>query len=222
MESFAKYFDHTLLKPEATEREVRQVIAEAKEYQFASVCINPYWVKLTADELKGTGVTTCTVIGFPLGATSTVAKVAETAQALHDGAQEVDMVINIGELIAGHDEAVKTDIMNVARAAHAGGAKLKVIIETALLTDDQKVKACQLAVAAGTDFVKTSTGFSTGGANAHDVAIMRKTVGPNIGVKASGGVHSLADAQAVIDAGANRVGASASVAIVKEYEATQK
>lgn len=222
MESFAKYFDHTLLKPEATEDEVRQVIAEAKEYQFASVCINPYWVKLTADELEGTGVTTCTVIGFPLGATTTVSKVAETAQALHDGAQEVDMVINLGELIAGHDEAVKTDIQNVARAAHAGGAKLKVIIETSLLTDDQKVKACQLAVAAGTDFVKTSTGFSTGGANAHDVAIMRKTVGPDISVKASGGIHSLADAQAVIDAGANRIGASASVAIMKEYKAAQK
>lgn len=222
MESFAKYFDHTLLKPNATEDEVRKVIDEAKEYQFASVCINPYWVKLTADELQGTGVTTCTVIGFPLGATTTVSKVAETAQALHDGAQEVDMVINIGELIAGHDEAVKTDIENVARAAHAGGAKLKVIIETSLLTDDQKVKACQLAVAAGTDFVKTSTGFSTGGANAHDVAIMRATVGPDIGVKASGGIHSLADAQAVIDAGANRIGASASVAIVKEYEAAQK
>ena len=221
MESFAKYFDHTLLKPEATEDEVRKVIDEAKEYQFASVCINPYWVKLTADELQGTGVTTCTVIGFPLGATTTISKVAETAQALHDGAQEVDMVINIGELIAGHDEAVKTDIKNVARAAHAGGAKLKVIIETSLLTDDQKVKACQLAVAGGTDFVKTSTGFSTGGANAHDVAIMRQTVGPDIGVKASGGVHSLADARAVIDAGANRIGASASVAIMKEYEAAQ-
>ena len=175
MESFAKYFDHTLLKPEATEDEVRKVIDEAKEYQFASVCINPYWVKLTADELQGTGVTTCTVIGFPLGATTTISKVAETAQALHDGAQEVDMVINIGELIAGH----------------------------------------------GTDFVKTSTGFSTGGANAHDVAIMRQTVGPDIGVKASGGVHSLADARAVIDAGANRIGASASVAIMKEYEAAQ-
>lgn len=221
MESFAKYFDHTLLKPEATEDEVRKVIDEAKEYQFASVCINPYWVKLTADELQGTGVTTCTVIGFPLGATTTISKVAETAQALHDGAQEVDMVINIGELIAGHDEAVKTDIENVARAAHAGGAKLKVIIETSLLTDDQKVKACQLAVAGGADFVKTSTGFSTGGANAHDVAIMRQTVGPDIGVKASGGVHSLADARAVIDAGANRIGASASVAIMKEYEAAQ-
>lgn len=129
MESFAKYFDHTLLKPEATEDEVRKVIDEAKEYQFASVCINPYWVKLTADELQGTGVTTCTVIGFPLGATTTISKVAETAQALHDGAQEVDMVINIGELIAGHDEAVKTDIENVARAAHAGGAKLKLLLK---------------------------------------------------------------------------------------------
>ncbi|GEL13291.1 deoxyribose-phosphate aldolase [Lapidilactobacillus concavus DSM 17758] len=222
MENFAKYFDHTLLKPDATEDEVRKIIAEAKEYRFASVCINPYWVKLTANELQGTGVTTCTVIGFPLGATTTVSKVAETAQALHDGATEVDMVINIGELIAGHDQAVQEDIQNVARAAHAGDAKLKVIIETSLLTDEQKAKACELAVAGGTDFVKTSTGFSTGGANAHDVAIMRKTVGAEIGVKASGGIHSLADARAVIDAGANRIGASASVAIMKEYEAAKK
>lgn len=222
MENFAKYFDHTLLKPDATEDEVRKIIAEAKEYRFASVCINPYWVKLTANELQGTGVTTCTVIGFPLGATTTVSKVAETAQALQDGATEVDMVINIGELIAGHDQAVQEDIQNVARAAHAGDAKLKVIIETSLLTDEQKAKACELAVAGGTDFVKTSTGFSTGGANAHDVAIMRKTVGAEIGVKASGGIHSLADARAVIDAGANRIGASASVAIMKEYEAAKK
>lgn len=213
---FAKYFDHTLLKADATEAQVRKVIAEAKEYDFASVCINPYWVKLTADELKDSDVNTCTVIGFPLGATSTVSKVAETVQALQDGADEVDMVINLGELKAGHDQAVIDDIEQVAKAAHAGNKLLKVIIEACLLTDEQKAQACKLAMAGHADFVKTSTGFSTGGATPHDVKIMRDTVGDKLGVKAAGGVHNLAQAQAVIDAGATRIGASASVQIIKE------
>lgn len=222
MTKFAKYFDHTLLKPEATEDQVRKVIAEAKEYDFASVCINPYWVRLTAEELKGTDVTTCTVIGFPLGATSTISKVAEAAQAIQDGAGEVDMVINIGELKAGHDEAVQQDIEHVAHTAHGGGALLKVIIEACLLTDAEKVRACELSMAAGADFVKTSTGFSTGGATPHDVKIMRDTVGDKLGVKASGGIHTLADAEAVIAAGASRIGASASVEILKEAQANGK
>lgn len=213
---FAKYFDHTLLKADATEAQVRKVIAEAKEYDFASVCINPYWVKMTAEELKDSDVNTCTVIGFPLGATSTVSKVAETVQALQDGADEVDMVINLGELKAGHDQAVIDDIEQVAKAAHAGNKLLKVIIEACLLTDEQKARACKFAMAGHADFVKTSTGFSTGGATPHDVKIMRDTVGDKLGVKAAGGVHNLAQAQAVIDAGATRIGASASVQIIKE------
>lgn len=219
---FAKYFDHTLLKPDATEDQVRQVIAEAKEYDFASVCINPYWVSMTAEELKGTTVNTCTVIGFPLGATSTVSKVAETAQAIQDGANEVDMVINIGELKAGHNDAVQRDIEHVAHTAHGAGALLKVIIEACLLTDEEIKRACELSMAAEADFVKTSTGFSTGGATPHDVKIMRDTVGDKLGVKASGGVHNLAEAEAVITAGANRIGASASVTILKEAQANGK
>ncbi|WP_040537041.1 deoxyribose-phosphate aldolase [Schleiferilactobacillus shenzhenensis] len=210
----AKYLDHTLLKPDATEDQVTRVIAEAKHYHFASVCINPYWVKLTHQELVGTDVNACTVIGFPLGATTTASKVAESQQALADGADELDMVLNIGELKAGHKEAVQADIKAVAEAAHAGHGLLKVIIEAVLLTDEEKVTACQLAEAAGADYVKTSTGFASGGATVHDVALMRQTVGDRLGVKAAGGIHTKADALAMIKAGASRIGASASVAIV--------
>lgn len=212
----AKYLDHTMLKPEATEEQIRQTIAEAKKYDVASVCINPYWVKLTAQELFGTTINVCTVIGFPLGATSTQSKVDEAITAINDGAKELDMVINIGELKAQHDKAVKDDIQAVAKVVHHKEKHLKVIIETALLTNDEKIRACQLAVAAGTDFVKTSTGFSTAGAKVADVKLMRETVGPSIGVKASGGIHSLAEALSMIDAGASRLGVSASVAILEE------
>lgn len=212
----AKYIDHTILNADATETDVDKVIAEAIKYDFASVCINPYWVKHTAAGLQGSDVNTCTVIGFPLGATSTQSKVFEAKQAMKDGADELDMVINIGELKANHDDAVLADIKALADAIHAENKLLKVIIETALLTDEEKVRACQLAEKAGADFVKTSTGFSTAGAKVADVKLMRETVGDRLGVKASGGVHSKAEAEAMIEAGATRIGASASVRIVTE------
>ncbi|WP_262315351.1 deoxyribose-phosphate aldolase [Lacticaseibacillus parakribbianus] len=215
----AKYIDHTLLKPEATQEQVAQILAEAKQYGFASVCLNPYWVPLAAQTLAGSGVNVCTVIGFPLGANATAIKAAEATQAIEAGATEVDMVINIGELRAGHDAAVQQDIAAVAAAAHAGHALLKVIIECVLLTDAQKVRACELSEAAGADYVKTSTGFAGGGATVPDVALMRKTVGDRLGVKAAGGIHTLKDAQALIAAGASRLGASAGVAIMKEAQA---
>ena len=212
----AKYMDHTLLKADATREQVQKVIDEAKEYDFASVCINPYWVSLTHEELKGTDVNTCTVIGFPLGATSTESKVFEAQQAMRDGADELDMVINIGELKGGNDDAVLADIKALADAIHEEGKHLKVIIETSLLNDEEKVRACKLSEAAGADFVKTSTGFSTAGAKVEDVKLMRETVGDRLGVKASGGIHTKAEAEAMIAAGANRLGVSASVAIVNE------
>lgn len=212
----AKYIDHTILNADATETDVDKVIAEAIKYDFASVCINPYWVKHTAAKLQASDVNTCTVIGFPLGATSTQSKVFEAKQAMKDGADELDMVINIGELKANHDDAVLADIKALADAIHAENKLLKVIIETALLTDEEKVRACQLAEKAGSDFVKTSTGFSTAGAKVADVKLMRETVGDRLGVKASGGVHSKAEAEAMIEAGATRIGASASVKIVTE------
>jgi deoxyribose-phosphate aldolase len=217
--NIAKYIDHTLLKPDATKEAILKIVEEAKEYEFASVCVNPHWVSLCYDHLKDTTVKVCTVIGFPLGATSTESKVFETKQAISDGATEVDMVINIGELKAGNDDFVKQDIQAVVNAAK-GNALSKVIIETSLLTDDEKVRACQLAKEAGADFVKTSTGFSGGGATIEDVALMRKTVGPDMGVKASGGVRDLAQAKAVIDAGATRIGASSGVAIVEGNQGT--
>lgn len=210
----AKYMDHTLLKAEATQSQVAKILAEAKEYKTASVCINPYWVKFAAQELQDTGIEVCTVIGFPLGANTTATKVFEANEAIDNGATEVDMVINIGELKEHHDAAVQADIKALADAAHAKNAILKVIIETSLLNDEEKVRACKLAVAAGTDFVKTSTGFSTAGAKAADVKLMRETVGPNIGVKASGGIHSAQEAYDMIEAGASRLGVSASIAII--------
>lgn len=212
----AKYMDHTMLKPDATADMIDQTIAEARHYNTASVCVNPYWVHRVHEGLAGTTVNTCTVVGFPLGATSTASKVFETKQALTDGADEIDMVINIGELKSGHDQAVEHDIRAVAEATHAHGKLLKVIIETCLLTDAEKVKACQLVVKAGADFVKTSTGFSTAGAKVADVKLMRQTVGPDFKIKAAGGIHSLAEAYAMIEAGANRLGVSAAVKILQE------
>ncbi|MTV83261.1 deoxyribose-phosphate aldolase [Secundilactobacillus folii] len=212
----AKYIDHTILNADATETDVEKVINEAIKYDFASVCINPYWVKKTHAALRDSDVNTCTVIGFPLGATSTASKVFEAQQAIKDGADELDMVINVGELKAKHDDAVVADIKALADAIHAEGKLLKVIIETSLLNNEEKVRACELAEKAGADYVKTSTGFSTAGAKVEDVALMRKTVGDRLGVKASGGVHSKAEAEAMIAAGASRIGASASVKIVTE------
>ena len=212
----AKYIDHTILKPEATKDEVMQVINEAKQYGFASVCVNPYWVELAATELKETDVNVCTVVGFPLGATSTFAKVSETSEALKDGAVEIDMVQNIGALLSGDEQTVREDIKAVALATHAGNAILKVILDNAFLTDEQIKRACELAVEAGADFVKTSTGFAKSGAKAADVRLMRETVGDKLGVKAAGGIHTKAEALAMIEAGASRIGASASIAIVTE------
>ena len=213
--NIASFIDHTLLKPEAGEADVLKVCAEAAEYAFKSVCVNPIWVKTVKKALKDSGVLTCAVVGFPLGATPTDVKTFEARGAVLDGADEVDMVINIAAARAGDKGALVEDISSVAEAVHASGAILKVIIETALLTDSQKVTACQAAVEAGADFVKTSTGFNGGGATAEDIALMRATVGPGLGVKASGGVRSLADAQAMIAAGATRIGASSGIAIVK-------
>jgi deoxyribose-phosphate aldolase len=213
--SLARMIDHTLLKPDATSDKIAQLCFEARKYHFASVCVNPTHVKLCADLLNGSDVKVCTVIGFPLGATSSEVKVFETRNALDNGATEIDMVINIGALKAGESELVARDMRGVVQTGHAAGALVKVIIETALLTDEEKVVACLLAKEAGADYVKTSTGFSGGGATVHDIALMRKTVGPNIGVKASGGVHTHEEAEALVAAGATRIGASAGVKIIQ-------
>jgi len=213
--SVAALIDHTLLKPEATETDIRKVCAEAREYGFATVCVNPYWVRLVAGELAGSAVKVCAVAGFPLGANSTEIKVEETAGVIRDGAQEVDMVLNVGELRSGNYDVVRDDIAAVVETAHASGAIVKVILETALLNSEQKVKACFLAKEAHADFVKTSTGFGPGGATTEDVALMRRTVGPTMGVKASGGVRTLEDLKKMVAAGASRVGASASVKIIE-------
>lgn len=208
-----KYIDHTLLKPDASQEQIETLIEEAKKYDFASVCVNPTWVSFAAQSLKGTDVKICTVIGFPLGANTPELKVFETSDAIRNGANEIDMVINIGALKSQNFDLVEKDIRAVVEAAK--GTLVKVIIETSLLTDDEKVKACQIAQKAGADFVKTSTGFSTGGATVADVALMRKTVGPDMGVKASGGARSYEDALAFIKAGATRIGASSGVAIME-------
>jgi deoxyribose-phosphate aldolase len=212
----ARLIDHTILKPEATRNEVVQVCAEALQFQFASVCVNPFWTKLVAAELKDSPVKVCTVTGFPLGATTTSAKVAETLSVLRDGAAEVDMVINIGALRGGEKDVVRADIEGIVAASHGHGAIVKVIIETALLNEAEKTLACRLAQYAGADFVKTSTGFSKSGATVADVSLMRRTVGQTMGVKALGGIRSLADLEAMVTAGANRIGASSSVSIMKE------
>ena len=208
-----KYIDHTLLKPDASQEQIETLIEEAKKYDFASVCVNPTWVSFAAQVLKGTDVKVCTVISFPLGANTPELKAFETSDAIQNGADEVDMVINIGALKSRNFDLVERDIRAVVEAAK--GTLVKVIIETCLLTDDEKVRACQLAQKAGADFVKTSTGFSTGGATVADVALMRKTVGPDMGVKASGGARSYEDALAFIKAGATRIGASSGVAIME-------
>lgn len=211
----AQMIDHTLLKAEATKDNIIKLAEEAKEYKFASVCVNPTWVKTAAEVLKDVPeVKVCTVIGFPLGATTTEVKAFETKNAIENGAGEVDMVINIGALKGKQYDVVENDIKAVVEAAK-GKALVKVIIETSLLTDEEKEIACKLAVQAGTDYVKTSTGFSTGGATKEDIALMRKVVGPSIGVKASGGVRSLEDAETMIAVGATRIGASSGIAIVK-------
>jgi deoxyribose-phosphate aldolase len=216
----ARMIDHTLLRPDATQKEIEKLCTEAKQYRFASVCINPSNVKLCAGLLRDTDVKVCTVIGFPLGATSSAAKAFETDRAIKDGAREVDMVINVGMLKSGEYNYVEEDILSVVSAAHSFGVLTKVIIETGLLTDEEKVKACMLAKHAGADFVKTSTGFVKGGATVGDIALMRKVVGPELGVKASGGVRSQEDALALIASGADRIGASASVKIVTGEKVT--
>ena len=214
-QALAKMIDHTLLKPEATQQEIAQLCFEAKKHGFASVCVNPTWVELCAQLLKGSTVKVCTVIGFPLGATSSETKAFETETAIRQGATEIDMVINIGALKARDLDTVAKDIRGVVQAAHSRGIIVKVIIETVLLTDEEKTIACLLSKEAGADFVKTSTGFAGGGATIHDVELMRKTVGPQMGVKASGGVRTFEDAASMIQAGATRIGASAGVKIIQ-------
>jgi len=213
--SVAGMIDHTILKPEATRADVVKVCREARQYGFASVCVNPYWVALVKSELSGSPVRVCSVVGFPLGATSTEAKAAETVVVLRAGAQEIDMVMNVGALRSGDLDAVKVDIQQVVAAAHEARAIVKVILETALLDDNQKAVACSICKLAGADFVKTSTGFGPSGATAHDVALMRRVVGPEMGVKASGGIRTLDDLKTMAAAGASRIGASASVKIVE-------
>ena len=213
---WASLIDHTLLKPEATDEDIKKLCEEAARFRFASVCVNPTWVRAAACNLQGTGVPVCTVIGFPLGATVSDVKAYEARRAIFDGAREVDMVINVGALRSGDDCLVEHDIRLVAEAAHEYNAICKVIIETALLNDDEKVRACRAAKQAGADFVKTSTGFSKGGATVADIALMRRTVGADLGVKASGGVKGLEDARKLVEAGATRIGASVGVKIAQE------
>jgi deoxyribose-phosphate aldolase len=212
----ARAIDHTLLKPEATRAQIEQLCAEARENGFATVCVNPTWVPLCAQLLQGAETRVCTVVGFPLGATFPEVKAFEAARTVAEGACEVDMVLNVGALKSGDYRLCERDVAAVAEASHRGGAILKVIIEAALLTDDEKVKACVISKAAGADFVKTSTGFGPGGATAADVALMRRVVGPDMGVKAAGGVKDLKAAQAMLEAGADRIGASVGVKIVQE------
>lgn len=214
--TLAAMIDHTVLKPGATNEQVVQLCRQAMEYHFASVCVNPCFVKLAAGELKGSDVKTCTVIGFPLGASTTGIKAFEAKKAVEEGAQEVDMVINIGALKEGNLEYIENDIAQVVKASE--GALVKVIIETCFLTDEEKVTACKLAKKAGANFVKTSTGFGIGGATAADVALMRKTVGETMGVKASGGIKNLQEAITMVEAGASRIGTSSGTAIVGEIK----
>ena len=216
-QELAAHIDHTLLKPDATPKQIHDLCSEAIQYKFATVCVNPCNVKLAAERLRGSGVKVCSVVGFPLGAHLPEIKALETRRAIRDGAEEIDMVINVGALKGGDDELVYRDIRAVTLACLDGGALCKVIIEAALLTDDEKVRACLAAKRAHADFVKTSTGFGPGGATAHDVALMAGAVcGTKMGVKAAGGIRSFEDAQAMIRAGATRLGASASVRMIKE------
>jgi deoxyribose-phosphate aldolase len=220
--SIASLIDHTLLRPEATRADILQLCREARDYNFASVCVNAYWVPLAAAELAGSQARVCTVAGFPLGATSTEAKVCEAEAAIAAGAQEIDMVQNIGALRGDDRQAVQRDIKAVVKAAHRRGAIVKVILETAFLDDDQKTTACELAQAAGADFVKTSTGFGPSGATVHDVELMRRVVGPVMGVKASGGIRTIEDLKKMVAAGATRIGASASVKIVEAARSAEQ
>lgn len=213
--NLAKKIDHTLLKPDTTPDQIAQLCLEARKFGFASVCVNPTWIKLCAELLKSSEVKVCSVVGFPFGATLSEVKVFETEQVIKDGATEIDMVINIGALKAGDTELVARDIRSIVEAAHKHAAIVKVIIEVALLTDEEKVIACLLSKEAGADFVKTSTGFASGGATVHDVELMRRTVGPDMGVKAAGGVRTREDAENMVRAGATRLGASAGVKIVQ-------
>jgi deoxyribose-phosphate aldolase len=218
-DNIAGFIDHTLLKQDATEEQIAKLCEEAKKYHFCSVCINSCYVPLSSKLLYGSGVNVCTVIGFPLGAASTKAKIAEANEAIENGATEVDMVINVGSVKSGNYDNVKRDIEGVVFAAK-GKALVKVIIETCLLTDEEKVRVCTICKLAGADFVKTSTGFSTGGATVDDVRLMRKTVGPNMGVKASGGIKSYETALAMIEAGATRLGTSSGIDIVNKVVKT--
>lgn len=217
IKNLESFIDHTVLKPESTDLDIQQACLDAKKYNFKAVCINPVWVSYTSDLLKGTDVNTCTVIGFPLGANTTTIKVEETKKAIQDGANEVDMVINIGALKSEDFALVHDDIKAVVKAADKK-AIVKVIIETSLLSRNEKIRACEIAKRAGADFVKTSTGFSTGGATAEDIKLMRAAVGPEMGVKASGGVRSYEDAEAMIQAGATRIGTSNGVALIDGVE----
>jgi deoxyribose-phosphate aldolase len=219
--SVASMIDHTLLKPDATRKDIEQLCREAADYKFATVCVNPTWVSTCAQLLRGTGVLVTSVVGFPLGATTPDAKHFETRRAIFDGAREIDMVINIGALKSGDLRLVERDIEGVATPCRESDAVSKVIIEAALLTDEEKITACTLAKAAGADFVKTSTGFAAGGATAADVALMRRVVGEQMGVKAAGGVRDLEGLKAMVAAGATRVGASAGVRIVQESRGQQ-
>lgn len=213
---WASLIDHTLLKPEASVSDIKKLCDEAAEFGFASVCVNPVWVKKALEFLSGSGVPVCTVIGFPLGATLPDVKAYEARRSIFNGAREVDMVINVGALKSGDDCTVEDDIRAVVDAAHENGVLCKVIIETALLTDEEKVRACLASKNAGADFVKTSTGFSKGGATVEDINLMRRTVGSSLGVKASGGVKGIDDARAMFEAGATRIGASVGVKIAQE------
>lgn len=218
----AKYLDHTNLKADATEASIRQTCEEAKQFNVASVCVNSYWIPFVAEQLKDSSVNPIAVVGFPLGAMATASESFEAATVIDDGAEEIDMDINVGELKSGNNEAVKEDIQSVAATVHAKDKILKVILETSLLTNDEIVTGCQLSEQAGADFVKTSTGFSTAGAKVADVKLMRQTVGDRLGVKASGGIHSKEEALAMIDAGASRLGVSATVAILTGQPAAKK
>ncbi|HET7293023.1 MAG TPA: deoxyribose-phosphate aldolase [Vicinamibacteria bacterium] len=213
--------DHTLLKPEATRSQIEALCAEAREHGFATVCVNPAWVRLCTELLRGGETRVCTVVGFPLGATLPEVKAYEAARTIEHGATEVDMVMNVGALKSGDYRVAQRDVAAVVEAGLRGGAIVKVILETALLTDDEKVRACVVAKSAGADFVKTSTGFGPGGATAADVALLRRVVGPEMGVKAAGGVRDLKSAQAMIEAGADRIGASVGVKIVQESRGQQ-
>lgn len=215
--SIAAYIDHTLLKQDAAAPQIDRLCAEAAQYHFASVCVNPWYVPRCVKNLHGTGVKVCTVVGFPLGATTTESKVFETLQAVRSGAEEIDMVMNVCAMKSGNTRAIEQEIQALA-AAVEGHAILKVILETCLLTEEEKILACQIAKRAGADYVKTSTGFSTGGATVADVALMRRTIGPEMGVKAAGGIRNYATAKAMLDAGATRIGASAGIAIVQQEQ----